>query len=589
MPYRASRRSFLIQSTVSAGAVAAGIPAWAGPSNPASLKLLTSVDGVFVPPKGDARMKFSFPWPEPSVAFAGLLFGFEIITFENSYALDPALVTVDAGEDLLTLAARGFTWAGGQQKAAGHLKATIRRAVDGALRWEVEARFAKPIKAIKTIVRGLPRGRLSKSAGQWEDPQDEERSYSYPDLMGGMGTPLVAVEGKEGKVWAISAEQTEVRPARFYFAPGPDAYKLELLYEQAGWRRSGTVRTHSWRIGQGADFAAAAAPHFEHVKRAYGLPAFQQRPDAPAWMKQASLVLALHGQHWSGHIFNDYARQLEILKWASQRTDPRRTLVFLAGWDARYYWDYPRFDVDQRMGGEAAFRRLVAEGHAMGYRFLLMFGSNIANPAAPGFAKLAKARVRTVYGEPMASDYVDWDGDRKGDASMVFMNLAVHSWRAHLANRITDIVRRYNIDAYFLDICGLWENNPDGDMFVGLKMLVERLARNFPGVPPVGEMLYDAQLGIIPMTHVSRYPLYPKAQFDHVAVFRHLSHPAPGGSTGVHEQGYLPYKPAAIDDRVIPTITFVGDTLERHAALVEADIETANRRYKRVISPDASQ
>ncbi len=584
MPYKPSRRTFLIQSTASVGAMATAIPALADTDNPARLALLMSTDGVFIPPRGDARMKFSFPWPEPSVAFGGLLFAFEVITFENSYALDPALVAVEARDDELALTARGFTWAGGQQKAAGSLKAVIRRAADGTLRWDVEARFARPVKAIKTIVRGIPRGRLSKSAGQWEDPQDEERIYGYPDLMGGMGTPLVAVEGSDGRVWAISAEQAEIRPARFYFAPGEQAYKVELLYEQAGWQRSGTVRTHTWRIGQGPDVAAAVAPHFEHVRRAYGLPAFRQRADAPAWLKQTSLVLALHGQHWSGHIFNDYARQLEILKWASQRTDPRRTLVFLAGWDARYYWDYPRFDVDPRMGGEAAFRRLITEGHAMGYRFLLMFGSNIANPAAPGFARLANARVRTVYGEPMASDYVDWDGDRVGDASMVFMNLAVGSWRTHLARRITEMVRRYNIDAYFLDICGMWENNPDGDMFLGLKKLVDGLARNLPGVPAVGEMLYDAQMGIIPMTQVSRYPLYPQAQFDHVAVFRHLSHPAPGGSTGVHEQGYLPYRPATIDDAVIPTITFVGDTLERYAREAEADIETAKRRANRLDS-----
>lgn len=578
MSFHATRRNFLIHSTVSMGAMATSFPALADTANPANLKLLTSVDGVFVPPKGDARMKFSFSWPEPSVTFGGLLFAFEIITFENSYALDPALVAVEAGDQQLSLSARGFSWAGGQQRVAGELKALIRRAKDGTLRWQVEARFAKPIKAIKTIVRGIPRGRLSKSAGRWEDPQDEERVFAYPDLMGGMGTPLVAVEGKDGKVWAISAEQAEVRPARFYFAPGEEAYKLELLYEQAGWQKSGTVRTHTWRIGQGEDFSAAAAPHFEHIKRAYRVPDFRQRPDAPGWMKQTSLVLALHGQHWSGHIFNDYARQLEILKWASKRTDPRRTLVFLAGWDARYYWDYPRFDVDPRMGGEAGFRRLITEGHALGYRFLLMFGSNIANPAAPGFSKIANARVRNVYGETMASDYVDWDGDRVGDASMVFMNLAVNSWRAHLASRIADMVRRYNIDAYFLDICGLWENNPHGDMFLGLKKLVDGLARTLPGIPAVGEMLYDAQMGIIPMTQVSRYPLYPAAQFDHVAVFRHLSHPAPGGSTGVHEQGYLPYKPATIDQREIPTITFVGDTLERYAALVEADMETANRR-----------
>src|SRR4051794_24951050 len=37
---------------------------------------LTSTSDVFVPPRGDAFMKFSFDFPEPSVAFGGLRFGF---------------------------------------------------------------------------------------------------------------------------------------------------------------------------------------------------------------------------------------------------------------------------------------------------------------------------------------------------------------------------------------------------------------------------------------------------------------------------------------------------------------------------------
>lgn len=586
MEYRKlSRRDFMI--TAGAGLAALALPAGAGaakpvnPGNPANLSLFTSIDGVYPGGPGETQMKFSYPWPEPSVEFGGLWFAFEIITFENAYAVDPARVTVTRGPDTLRFVASGYTWAGGQESAPGHLEAELRRMPDQSLQWQVAVRFGRDVKAVKTIVRGLPRGRLSVSAGRWQDTGDDEKIVEYPDLMSGMGTPLVAIEGKE-QVWAISALQEQVRPARFYLQPGAHGYKAELLYEQAGWERRGEVRTHRWRIVAAAGFEAAVRPHFEHVERAYAIPRFETRADAPDWMRHTGLVLALHGQHWSGRIFNDYARQLEILRWASTRTDPRTTMVFLAGWDARYYWDYPAFEVDPRMGGEAGFRRLVEEGRKLGYRFLLMFGSNIVNPAAPGYAAIADARVRTVYGEPMASNYVDWDGDRKGEPSMVFMNLAVPSWRRHLAGRISAMVERYGVDAYFLDICGMWENNPDGDMFLGTRELVRGLAQRHPGVAAVAEMQYDAQMGIIPMAHVSRYAQYPQAHYDHVASFSHLSRPAPGsGATGVHEAGYGKYQPVTLEQREIPTITFAGDTWERHLALAEADIATANLRYAR--------
>lgn len=404
-------------------------------------------------------------------------------------------------------------------------------------------------------------------------------TFEYPDLMGGMATPLVALEEKGGRVWAISALQTEVRPARFYFRPDATGYKVELISEMAAWDRRGDVRTPTWRIGSGASFQGAVEPHFSHLARAYVLPAFKTRADAPHWMKHTGLVLSLHGQHWSGRIFNDYARQLEILRWASTKMEPAKVMVFLAGWDARYYWDYPRFDVDPRMGGEIAFRRLVSEGQRLGFRFLLMFGANIANPAAPGFRKIAHARARTAYGEPVSASFVDWDGDRKGDASMALMNLAVRGWRDHLRARIAAMIATYRVDAYFLDICGFWENNPDGDMFVGTQKLINSLATRYPGIPAVAEMQYDALMGITPMSHAPRYPLYPKGYYDHVVSFAHLSHPAPGrGSTGVHEAGFRAYQPVSLTQREIPTITFVDDTFDLWRHLVEADIDTARRR-----------
>lgn len=579
-----SRRHLLAGTAgvTAAAAVTSAAQAAAAPSvaNPAGLRLLTSTDGVNTPPKGAPLMKFSFSNPEPSVEFGGLLFGFEAITFENNYGIDPALVTVRRDGDRLVLTATGFTWAGGTRRRAGRLEATLVKTATGAIEWQVAATHELPIKAIKTIVRGLPRGRLSVSAGDWSDPGDNEQVNEYPALMGGMSTPLVAIEGRDGRIWGLSALQTEVRPARFAFFPGPDGYKVELLYEQAGWDKRGDVTTCRWRIAAASDFAGIARPHFDAVRAAYRLPDFRTRPDAPAWMKHVALVLSLHGEHWTGYIHNDFARQLEILRWAAKQIDPRQVLVFLPGWDARYYWDYPRFRIGEATGGEAGFGRLIAEGRRLGFRFALMFGTNIANPAWPDFARIADAQVRTIYGVPFASDYVDWDGDRKGDACMTFMNVAVKSWRDHLKRRIDDMLTRYPIDAYFLDICGLWENNPDGDMLLGTRTLIDELAAAHPGIPPIAEMSYDAQNGFIPMNHVARYPLFPAASYGVVASYSHLSHAAPGrGSSGVHEIGFTRYRPVTRDQPSIPTITFVDDTFTRQRDLVMADIATAKARF----------
>lgn len=595
MPVPISRRDILVGAAGVGAAVqlASALPAAAhgrpvATTPPArtvpernGLTLFTSVDGVRLA----GISKFSFPWPEPAAPFAGLHFAFEIITFENAYAVDPATVTLDRTANGLTFSAAGFTWAGGQEKQAGSLVAHLEKRADGAIRWHVETDFPEPVKAVKTIVRGLPRGRFSMAANDWQDLGEIDAKFEYPLLAGGMATPLVAIEAAADKrIWGISAIQKEVRPARFMFQPGPDQYRTELIYEQAGWQKTGKVRTHVWEIVSVADLPALMTRHFGRLETDLGIPRdLQSRTDAPNWMKHLSLVLTLHGMHWSGYIFNDYARQLEILQWVATLIDPKTVLAYLPAWDGRYYWEYPRYEVDTRMGGEKGFRRLMDGGHKLGFRFAPMYGSNVANPRIPAFAKVRDAVAMTINDFPMTNgDGVDWDGDRSPEP-LPYMNFAIPSWRDHMIERISHMISTYGADAYFLDLCGTWENNPDGDMLLGLKAMVEELARRHPGVPAMGEMLLDAQMPFIPMTQVDRFSAHPGWFKKREAVFNHLIAPAFGrGSTGVHEAGF--YGDAwqiSEGQETVPTAVFVDDTFSDHRAEMAEQIARARRRYEK--------
>src|SRR5437660_12174383 len=114
------------------------------------------------------------------------------------------------------------------------------------------------------------------------------------------------------------------------------------------------------------------------------------------------------------------------------------------------------------------------------------------------------------------------------------MTLGVASWRRWLTARIADVIERYGVDAYFLDIVGGWVNNTQADMHEGTRELVAELRRRYPRVLCCGEFLYDALLEFIPLYHVYSPRAVPFARF-----FSHLSHPAPGrGSSGVHESGF---------------------------------------------------
>ena len=136
-------------------------------------------------------------------------------------------------------------------------------------------------------------------------------------------------------------------------------------------------------------------PHMAHIEKAFNLPTWETRTDAPAWMRDIAMVTTLHGMHYTGFIFNDYAQQLAILRWMATQIPAERVLVFLASWDGRYYWDYPNYEVPARMGGEAGFRQLITEARKLGFKMMPMYGTNSANRKQPVCATRSRRARRT--------------------------------------------------------------------------------------------------------------------------------------------------------------------------------------------------
>jgi hypothetical protein len=586
-----SRRDWMkVVGGIGAGALLSPTDAPAGSLQHASPPILplSSTSDVFVPPRGRAFQKFSFDFPEPSVEFGGLRFGFLVFSRENVYGLDASAMTATAAPDGagLEVTATGFVWAGGQERAPGRLSARLR--TDGeALLCDVTVQLDQPIKAVTTVVRGVARGKLSSGGSEPFDPHDDEVLWGYPfgagDLFGGntawgMGTPLTVVQTGDQAFTALSSLDDRVRAKRFFFQPGEHGYRIELVHEVEGWLDLRQVQVPAWRIARATTLEAAVAPHYAHLEQVYRLPRWDSRPDVPGWLRRTALVVTLHGMHYTGYVFNDFARMLEILKWIAARISADRVLVFIPAWDGRYYWDYPTYEAAQRLGGEAGFKRLVTEGRALGFRLMPMFGANASNRRLPNFREFADGATERVDGDPFNLNWVDWDNDRHQEGFGVYMNLGVTSWRRWLTDRIADVIERYGVDAYFLDITGGWMNNTRADMHEGMRQLVAELRRRYPHVLACGEFLYDALLEFIPLYHVYSPRAVPFARF-----FSHLSHPAPGrGSSGVHESGFSAWDPATLStpqrDGLIPTLMVVDDTFTTSRAQMAAVIELAKSR-----------
>jgi hypothetical protein len=532
---------------------------------------LTSTSGVYIPPRGASFFKFSFDFPEPSVAFEGMLFSFRLYTFENAYGLDRDQMTVEKTANGMTLHCSQFVWAGGQEHVPGTLLARFHKNGD-FVEWDVSAEIHRPIKSIAAIIRGVPRGKISPGSQGFFDPKDNEVLIGYPfgggDHHGAISvdSPLVIIQAGDQEFFLLSALLKEVRANRIYLQPGANGYRVELVYEQGGWEKSNRVQSPLWRAGRTRRAGDAYAQHYDRVAQAFGIPKWEQRQDVPPWFRDIALVLSIHGMHWTGYIFNDFAKALRTLEWARTQIPADRVLVFLPAWDGRYYWEYPVYKVSSRLGGESGFRTLIQKGHQMGFRFLPMFGMNSANGKLADFSQFADATTQDVDGNDFDLDWVDWDNDRHNEGWGKYMNLGVDSWRAWLSGRISEMIERFDVDAYFLDISGGWQNNTKADMHEGTRRLVAELRQKFPHVLPIGEFSYDALMSILPVYQVFPSRGYPPAFQNYARAFYHLSHPAPGrGSSGVHESGFGHFSPDVRKDQLsVPTITVVDDTFDKY-------------------------
>jgi hypothetical protein len=150
-------------------------------------------------------------------------------------------------------------------------------------------------------------------------------------------------------------------------------------------------------------------------------------------------------------------------------------------------------------------------------------------------------------------------------------------WRAFLEGRIAEVIERYKVDAYFLDIVGGHVNSTTGDMHEGTRRLIGNLRQRFPSVVGVGEMPYDALYEFIPMFHAGGGGRWRK----YARFYQHLSAPAPGrGSTGVHEWGFSRFntETLGLNPNAIPTLQVVDDTFTQHRETMAAIIARAKAR-----------
>ncbi|MDI7274956.1 MAG: hypothetical protein QME94_03160, partial [Anaerolineae bacterium] len=532
---------------------------------------------------------YSFDFGDPVFEMGGLKLSVQVITTINTYGLAAEACELRAEDGRWRLVADRLMWAGNQERAPGRVELVVTRR-GGRLSLTGNAQAGEPIRCYKIIIRNLPPCTVYDSLGDqcfWG--MGGERQVTAEGLVStypGVTAPVWALQ-RDGRPWlSFRSQDREVRPKRFAAYRDRDGVAIELIFEEDARRWDDDLELPEW-IVEPASIEAALRSHAAFLEAECGLRRWAARQDMPAWARDISLVISIHGMHWCGYVFNTYARALEIVHWVCQRIDGRRVLVFLPGWEGRYYWQYGDYRPEPRLGGPEGFARLCQGVRARGAHLMPMFGANCVNAWFENYASFGPqspilSGTRLVF----QGNRPDWDTSRSGDTGwQAWLNPGAPAWQDELVRQVSGLVSRYGFDAAFFDTTEAWDNDPDHAVFEGLQQLASRLRRAHPQLLLCAESWWDRLLAVFVAFHAA--PLGPGAWMaDYARRWAHLCEAEPSrGSTGVHELGHTPYVEQELAPGYWPTISFVEDTLEKAQPKIEDVIALAREHAARFLAP----
>jgi hypothetical protein len=209
------------------------------------------------------------------------------------------------------------------------------------------------------------------------------------------------------------------------------SHTIECIHEEDARLFDRRVAVPGWVFARGVVTDRFRQEQLTFNESVVGLTPWERRLDVPAWARDLRLVLTLHGMHWSGYIFNDYARMLDIIRYVAARIDGRHVLAYLPGWEGRYYWQYGEFRPEPMLGGEEGFDRLCGEARELGVHVMPMFGGNCANAWAPNFhtfgpSSYMKSATRNIF----LGNQPDWNTSRAHDTGwQAWLNPGASAWQ----------------------------------------------------------------------------------------------------------------------------------------------------------------
>lgn len=524
---------------------------------------------------------FNFDFGDPIFDIFDQRCLFRIYTDENVYTPHPNSIKIQSSNSKIEIKADTFAYAGLQESKSGFFHATLIQK-NGEIFCSINASMDERIKGSTIRLLNVPKGNLPEKYFKFEKASLIENQKSwiqhYPNPL---FFPAAVIQLSDHQYFYAISDDTQIREKVFEIGISNGDWYLDLHHSEDAKAWSKHHISPPWRIGTSSDPQKIFGPRIKIMKEHWGLDTWENRQDVPEWSKKIGLVVNLHAMHWTGYIYNRYEDQLNALKYLSEQLEGKHILAYLPAWDGRYNYNWPNYKVNERLGGEEAFKKLIDGGHQLGIHIIPQYGAVSANKKYLP-ASLHDCASRDSYGNTYVKS-IDWDGDRISDAYRINANIGHPAFRQFLLDLIIENNHRYGFDGTFMDITQVFHNDPGHHITEGHVEFTNTLKETFDDHLLFAEEIYDGLMGAYPLNHSYAGNLgeFSSVFEEYNRVTYHLIHPDPAGHTGVYESGF--HAPVNLDPNldIIPCLSITNGTIQKYPEEVKKVIHTSKAYLER--------
>ena len=509
----------------------------------------------------------------------------EVFSLENVYTVQQGSYFKNGN----TFSSNTLVW-GDSEKVDGKASLRLKKHRD-SLNINARAKLDKKIRSIKVRFDNLPLGKLISLSSKDKDVTEYGLHLRYPEGWRDLSHPLLVFQLEDGKYLYLRCLDKTVNTKQFLIRKVGDKMRIDVTQEQEGSHLRSSFAIPEIEIGICKDKESIYQKQKEYIENVFNVVPFEQSEIAPSWLKNISLVVIMHMEAFTGHIFHTYEKAYEDVKKLTEMIPGNRILVYFPGWEGRYYYKYGNYTADDRLGGEEGLKNAIKKIKQLGCKTMSMVGMNIVNKNMPQVKNLYKdAEFQSVSGAKFHNGSVDWEGAHHYDfGELVNLNIANKKWADCLFDQIKEISLKYDFDGVFLDIAACFVNDKKHALFPGVCDFCDRLRTIKKDFLVSGEGFYDGLLKAIPLFQsghtdgeMNYHDRISEELFsDYAREFGHLCLGDPSrGSSGVHELGTntewkVPYRKG-----IIPTLSLVENSIELAPEKVKEIISDANRYYE---------